>query len=413
MPAIQAMRSDALALRAKEDVQEKIPSFYNSVNQALGQSIMTGQDAAEQLLESRFQAANGIAAQLRQKINGQGGVAEMTAGAGLKVISSFLSTILMALSKTTTTDAIQIASDIANFMIERKTLQLSWDAAAATYAQWVVQAGYAGHDDGENFFKDNPPGPAPTSVTQTFTVQRWLRVAYNPADPPNNITNPTEPDVSFLSGRSYSSVAESSVPANLQEYMIAFDSNPDPTEETYVPTAAAVLFDATGPAAGPSNNNQPDNGDFDGDPLTAPTGSGDRSATVYQDPASKDYYILYQFEVQSTGAPGATFTPPNVSGTFNTTPYQVSAGPPAQNIDVIFSNATIGGSFTGDGTLTYTAPRRSPIQRAMGGRGALKYRDALLPRFTSRNYYKGSVLADYDTYYAWGSVGSISNIGHY
>ena len=44
MPAIQAMRSDALASRAKEDVQEKVPSFFNQVNKALGQYIVQGQD---------------------------------------------------------------------------------------------------------------------------------------------------------------------------------------------------------------------------------------------------------------------------------------------------------------------------------------------------------------------------------
>lgn len=145
MPAIQAMRSDALALRAKEDVQEKIPSFYNSVNQALGQSIVSGQDAAEQLVDSRFRAANQLSAQLRQKVDGQGALAEMTAGAGMKLISTALSTILSILKKTTTTDAIQVASDIANFVLEAKTLRLQWDAAAATYAQWTVQAGYAGN----------------------------------------------------------------------------------------------------------------------------------------------------------------------------------------------------------------------------------------------------------------------------
>lgn len=145
MPAIQAMRSDALALRAKEDVQEKIPSFFNQVSQALGQSVVAGQDAAEQLIQSRFTAANQLVGQLRQKLDSQGGLAELAAGAGMKVISQILSSVLSIMKKTTTTDAIQVASDILNFMTERQSLQLQWDAAAATYAQWVVQAGYAGH----------------------------------------------------------------------------------------------------------------------------------------------------------------------------------------------------------------------------------------------------------------------------
>lgn len=144
MPAIQAMRSDALALRAKEDVQEKIPSFFNQVSQALGQSVVSGQDAAEQLIESRYTAANQLVAQLRQKIDGQGSLAELAAGAGMKLISTVLSSVLSILKKTTTTDSVQVASDIANFLLERSELQLQWKAAAATYAQWVIQAGYAG-----------------------------------------------------------------------------------------------------------------------------------------------------------------------------------------------------------------------------------------------------------------------------
>jgi hypothetical protein len=145
MPAIQAMRSDALAMRSKEEVQEKIPSFYNSVNQALGQSIIAGQDAAEQLLEQRFAAANQLAAQIRQKVDGQGAISELTAGAGLKMISSALSITLAILSKTTTQELIELASALVNFSFELTTLKLQWEAAAATYAQWTVQAGFTGH----------------------------------------------------------------------------------------------------------------------------------------------------------------------------------------------------------------------------------------------------------------------------
>lgn len=144
MPAIQAMRSDALALRAKEDVQEKIPSFFNSVSQALGQNIISGQDAAEQLIEARFAAANALVGQIRQKVDGDGGISEMAAGAGFKMISSALSLLLSALSRTTTTDLVEIGLAIANFIIEAQVLKLQWDAVAATHAQWVVQAGYSG-----------------------------------------------------------------------------------------------------------------------------------------------------------------------------------------------------------------------------------------------------------------------------
>jgi len=146
MPAIQAMRSDALALRAKEDMQEKIPQFYNSVNQSLGQSIVQGQDAAEQLIEARFEAANKIAAELRQKLDGKGGLTELGVGMTMKTISQVLSTTLTLLGKTSTTKILELASSLANFLLEQSALREQWDAAVATYGQWTVQAGYTGHD---------------------------------------------------------------------------------------------------------------------------------------------------------------------------------------------------------------------------------------------------------------------------
>lgn len=144
MPAIQAMRSDALAARSKEDVKEKIPSFFNSVNQALGQNIIKGQDNAERLVESRFQAANALAAEIRKKMDGQGSLAEMTAAGGMKLISSAVSTLLAVLGKTTSQDVIEIITTIADFVLKREEAQLQWRAIAATYAQWTVQAGFTG-----------------------------------------------------------------------------------------------------------------------------------------------------------------------------------------------------------------------------------------------------------------------------
>lgn len=140
MPAIQAMRSDALASRAKEDVQEKVPSFFNQVNKALGQNIVQGQDSAQSLSEARFSAANQLAATLRQKLDGEGGLAELVAGAGLDMVNSAIAIVLGLLGKTDL-GSTEIFSNLLTFSSEIDTLRLQWDAAAATFAQWTVQAG--------------------------------------------------------------------------------------------------------------------------------------------------------------------------------------------------------------------------------------------------------------------------------
>lgn len=398
MPAIQAMRSDALALRAKEDVQEKIPSFFNSVNQSLGQAIVTGQDAAEQLLESRFSAANGVIAQVRQKVSGQGGIAELTAGAGLKIISSALNIVLMIFSKTTTTDIIQIASDIANFMIERKTLQLSWDAAAATYAQWVVQAGYAGQDNG-TFFKNTAPPPPGQIVNPRMSVTQWLKFSGTTAGFPSG----TLPNANFLS--TLGSFTNSAPPAAPVPYQISIDTDGDAATPNELRNAT-VTMDAF---SGSSDNGTPDLN------ITVPANSSDGVASVYRQ--GSDFYLLYTYEFQPGPAvEGTSIEPPTVTGSVTATTVTIP-GPPSTTSPVLFSNPTMTPGGAGDGSsddLVYNRVNRSPIQRAMGARGALKYRDAFTPRFTDRRHYAGSALGgvdNYDSYYAWGSVGSISRIG--
>jgi hypothetical protein len=145
MPAIQAMRSDAMALRSKEDIQEKIPSFYNSVNQALGQSIVQGQDAAEQLITSRFEAANKIAAELRQKLDGEAGLTEKGLSLSMKIVNNTVQTVLSALGKTQAQEITDIVTSFSQFLLEQTALKQTYDAAIATYAQWTVQAGYTGN----------------------------------------------------------------------------------------------------------------------------------------------------------------------------------------------------------------------------------------------------------------------------
>jgi hypothetical protein len=179
MPAIQAMRSDALALRAKEDVQEKIPSFFNSVNKSLGQNIVQGQDSAQAVAEARFAAANQLAATLRQKLDGEGSLAELVAGAGMDLINSSISLVLAILGKTTTQDLLDTASAISAFLSEREALQLQWDAAAATFAQWTVQAGYTGHG---SFFPATTT--TPTAAPREQTMTQWLKSTTNPATLP-------------------------------------------------------------------------------------------------------------------------------------------------------------------------------------------------------------------------------------
>lgn len=150
MPSIQALRSDALAMRSLEDVKEKIPSFYNSVNQALGQTVTQQQDSTEQLAAARAEAANGILASLKQKIDGKGAFAEAAINYAYKSINQIINTIQMAVGQSDTSQMLSMAIDMAAMSTEASAYAAQFDAAAADYVQFTLQAGY-GADIQNNF----------------------------------------------------------------------------------------------------------------------------------------------------------------------------------------------------------------------------------------------------------------------
>lgn len=524
MPAIQAMRSDALALRAKEDVQEKIPSFFNSVNKSLGQNIVQGQDSAQAVAEARFSAANQLAATLRQKLDGEGSLSELVAGAGMDLINSSVSLLLSLLNKTTTQDLLDTASAISAFLSEREALQLQWDAAAATYAQWTVQAGYTGRGD---FFPATTTTPGNQTVQQTVT--QWMR-ATGPATLP--VTADGTPDLSglnFVGNRldqppgislyEYTDTNEAGA-TKQRNITVNFDrsgdnrfgavnATGDEHEGTSTPggvpqgDVSSQLFKETGAnvywlrydytievtktsTAGTANvrtvsvsnigsgvdydigyglingtlaPNGSDTGDFDRDRSYGATLSSNRpaGATTISVPNGTGYYRGDVIEIvlasgasdyrTITNVSGNTFTlDAPLSGNANSgaavtvisypnpanydgVTYTDDRGTPDTADDIIKTNPDPDAypdtpryyradNISYGGVLgTIDVPPVRPVfeKSALGGRGATTYRDALTPRWTDRNYYVGvnGATRDYEAYYAWGSVGSISRVGRY
>lgn len=528
MPAIQAMRSDALALRAKEDIQEKIPSFYNSVNQALGQSIIQGQDAAEQLINARFEAANKVAAELRQKLDGKGGLVELGVGMTMKLISSILTTTLALLGKTTTTKILELASALANFMLEQAALREQWDAAVATYAQWTVQAGYTGHG---LYFDDpstSPPPPPPSVVHADYSL--LLRRTGGPSPPGNGTTfSSSGVDQQNLPSDLEPWDSDSSKPGVQSVYVeITRDlanSNPDPAPTTQsvimyspsqneyfiaytdrltinygatnvpVPNVSLTLTTTPVPPPPPPSPPPPSIWVYKGS--ASLVGSGTYSVSYPSPTDIGPQTVNYQtyLELTSGGPPvpapgGGPYTwsgvnpstVPNDLVTYYSggNPVQVSIDPPSGDphgptqTNVLYSPST--GKYyvtmAGQQTMTFgQSPLNIPWQytlttsstdisntttpggnnwtatavesgtnptltfdyddwlptnmavnqggklNSMGGRGAIKYRDALTPRWTDRRHYAntpsnfGGANPNYDTYYAWGSVGSITRVG--
>lgn len=459
MPAIQAMRADALAMRSKEDIQEKVPSFYNSVNQALGNSIIKGQDAAEALITKRYEAANKILAELRQKLDGQGTLSEQGVQMTMKLVSSGVQTVRTFLSQTDVTDLARLATDLLVFNSSIQSLQEQWDAATATYAQWVVQAGYAGH--GTHFPDPLTPFDANAPVTTTFTqiLESGNSAPMTPGAP---------------GSMTFTGINSSAIPSDLEVYDYITGNAPDVINVTvitalgsqeqqlmYSPTTDRFYVQVNSTVTGPpssvqnvprlsatvnwngsglqdvytgTNNNTgqsvtrwvqavggpppggsmsvselggsvpPDIVIHDIDPVTI----GNQESVIRindTDTGLSGDYIVYE----SPSNPGVyyiQYAGPPISGSINAT-----SGPDPATAGYI-------GNASNSGTLADTVTLGRNVDPAgmlsMGGRGAIMYRDALTPRWTDRKGWGDSDLGAgiaYDTYFAYGSVGSITRIG--
>lgn len=148
MPSINAMRSLALAGRAKEDILEKVPGFYNSVAQALGSAITQAQDNTQQVMDQRVGAANGMLAKVKQTVDGKGGIVETGIRNAIDLATAIIDTTLIALNPpnaTQPTFAAQMAAtllSIAKVVTTQVAFNDTMDAAKYDYLQWSTNAGY-------------------------------------------------------------------------------------------------------------------------------------------------------------------------------------------------------------------------------------------------------------------------------
>lgn len=147
MGSIQALRSEALAMRAKEDTNLQVSGFLGGVNKSLGSQIIQLIDQLQGVVAERTKAYNQLVAKINKSINGGGGIGE----SGVKLTFSLMARAmdLLAIVKnfTTVTDpsfwlsVAKFALDAAGSYFQTKQLQFNFDAAAYDYERMISQLG--------------------------------------------------------------------------------------------------------------------------------------------------------------------------------------------------------------------------------------------------------------------------------
>jgi len=147
MGSIEGLRSEALALRAREDTNVQISSHLGSVNKTLGGQITSMIDQLQGVINSRTKAYNALVSKLNKEINGAGGIGDQGIKATFQVVTTTI-TIASAVEEGSAS-----ASAIAKSLLDVAALvtgflgaQQSVKSAVLDYKKEISQIGYSDVD---------------------------------------------------------------------------------------------------------------------------------------------------------------------------------------------------------------------------------------------------------------------------
>jgi hypothetical protein len=150
MGSIQALRSEALALRAREDTSLQVSSHLGGVNKSLGGQITSMIDQLQGVINERTKAYNGMVTKLNKSINGKGGIGDQ----GIKSTFQAVNTVI-AVASATKGDVgaiIKATAGLAELILGFLGAQESMQSAILDYKKEISQIGFSDVDRAETGF---------------------------------------------------------------------------------------------------------------------------------------------------------------------------------------------------------------------------------------------------------------------
>lgn len=193
MGSIQALRSEALALRAKSDTDLEVSGFMSSVNKSLGGQITRMIDDLQGVINSRTQAYNGLVGQLNQAINGKGGVGDQGVKWAFQVVNTLVAAIGL-ITNPTNPNVAGIISTITSFItniLQQQAIQENLKSAHYDYEKMVSVLGYSSIDANLNVIAGapNPDGFNHGGAVFLTSMRDSMMPRYKPKDPNFAINN--------------------------------------------------------------------------------------------------------------------------------------------------------------------------------------------------------------------------------
>lgn len=145
MGSIQALRSEALAMRAKEDTNVQISGYLGGVNKALGNQITQFLDTLQATIKERTKAYNQLMSKINKTILGKDGIGDKAIRAAFGMANAIVGAISGA--KGDTWGAAKAAAgilSIAQSYLDILATQETVKSATYDYQKAVSQLGNVG-----------------------------------------------------------------------------------------------------------------------------------------------------------------------------------------------------------------------------------------------------------------------------
>ncbi len=181
MGSIQGLRSEGLALRAKEDTNLQISGYLGGVNKVLGGQIVQMIDQLQGIINERTKAYNGLVGKINQEVNGKGGLGDQ----GIKYCFSMVNNTIALIGAIKAGNAYQIAFAAIGFYqlyLDAKKAKLTGEAAIYDYEKMVSQLGFSDVDQNETLIGIGKSYEDAGAVT-LVRARDGLMPRYKPLDP--------------------------------------------------------------------------------------------------------------------------------------------------------------------------------------------------------------------------------------
>lgn len=186
MGSIQGLRSEALALRAKEDTALQISSHLAGVNKSLGTQVTNLIDGLQGVIAERTKAYNQMVGKLNQSINGKGGVGDQGVKWAFQVVNVLVqATGVVQGLPTSSTNAgpiIASATSMAAQILQTVAINATLSGAYYDYEKAASQLGMNADDRPNTATPGNPRGYKHSGAVELVRIRDAIMPRYKALD---------------------------------------------------------------------------------------------------------------------------------------------------------------------------------------------------------------------------------------